>query len=368
MTDSKVSGYATHDDYFATRFRQGLRTGTHAIELTPTEIAAYLPKPDPNHPTVGNRTVRRNHAASFGRYLREHEDWVSPAMLLRSPDIFKFRVKEEMLARSSGCSGSQTARSDIRILDGQHRMLGVHHRDRRRSPTRCSGPATCSPKAKKNGARARQVKEYEDRIKELNCSGIGSTGTDLDPDRDRGRRHRLQADVRRHRRQRPRDLLLGPHPLRHGRSSTAAVEPVAETCSVRERVDARAGPDRRNNPNLLGAKHVARSSARSRSGSTGGSAAASGQELREDALVESTSALLDTLLVGFQPLADVADGDLSPEDLRKRSLLGSTSMLRVLGGVYFELKQDGWDDDGIADFFTKLAAHMDGPVSADSPW
>lgn len=92
------------------------------------------------------------------------------------------------------------------------------------------------------------------------------------------------------------------------------------------------------------------------------------QELREDALVETTNEFLDTLLAGFEPLAKVADGELTPEDLRRASILGSTSVLRVLAGVYFELVQDGWDEDAITDFFAKLNPFMDGPVTAESPW
>ncbi|MCA1702772.1 MAG: hypothetical protein LC808_05675 [Actinobacteria bacterium] len=86
-----------------------------------------------------------------------------------------------------------------------------------------------------------------------------------------------------------------------------------------------------NNPNLLGAKHVAdivRSVAVGVDGRVGRRLE---DELREDALVELTNGFLDAIVDGFPDLGRVADGNVTPEELRRVSLLGSTSMLRVLG-------------------------------------
>lgn len=47
----------------------------------------------------------------------------------------------------------------------------------------------------------------------------------------------------------------------------------------------------------------------------------------------------DTLLEGFPELRDIVNGDLAPVELRKQTMLGSGTMLRVLAGVYFELKR-----------------------------
>ena len=79
-------------------------------------------------------------------------------------------------------------------------------------------------------------------------------------------------------------------------------------------------------------------------------------------------ASLDALLEGFELLANVADGELPPEKLRKESILGSTSMLRVLAGAYHDLGELGWDDEQITEFFTQLSPLAKGPLAGDSPW
>ena len=99
---TQLTGYDTSDRFFATRYTQGGRR-VYAIDLSLMQVAAYLPAPDPANPTEGNRRVRESHAAAFGTYVREHEDWVSPALLLRSrwllPSIYRRNLKMQAKAR-----------------------------------------------------------------------------------------------------------------------------------------------------------------------------------------------------------------------------------------------------------------------------
>ena len=69
----------------------------------------------------------------------------------------------------------------------------------------------------------------------------------------------------------------------------------------------------------------------------------------------------------FPNLRSVADGDMDPVELRNESMLGSITMLRVLAGVFFELKQAGANDQAVTTFFAKLDAHMATPVTAGTP-
>jgi hypothetical protein len=121
-------------------------------------------------------------------------------------------------------------------------------------------------------------------------------------------------------------------------------------------------------PFLMGAKHVADIVRTVAVGIDGRVGRRLEDELREDALVQATNAFLDTLVDGFRDLARVADCQVLPEELRRASLLGSTSMLRILAGVYHELHAAGWDDEDTSDFFAKLSPLMDAPVRGDSPW
>jgi hypothetical protein len=368
MSNEEISGYSTHDRYFATRFTQGKRR-IYAIELTPTEIAAYLPKPDPERPTEGNRRVRLAHAAAFGAYIREHEEWVCPAILLRAPDMFEYEATQEIGSTQFGILGiPKLARSEIRILDGQHRILGIHlalEAIANELESNRDGRA----KAKKNGSPEEMVKGFEDKIGELERQRSRLSeerlAVQVAIEDDSTAYKQMFVDIA--------DNALGISSSIRTRFDNRkvvnrCVEPVSKHALLAGRVDAEQDRMSAKNPNLVGAKHVAEFVRTVTVGLSGRIGRRQEQELREDALVETTNEFLDALLAGFGPLAEVADGNLAPEDLRKASLLGSTSVLRVLAGVYFELTQDGWDEDGIVDFFAKLSAFMDGPVTPNSPW
>ncbi|MBI2885591.1 MAG: hypothetical protein HYY02_00120 [Chloroflexi bacterium] len=90
-------------------------------------------------------------------------------------------------------------------------------------------------------------------------------------------------------------------------------------------------------------------------------------ELEEGALVQKANDFLDTLVDDFPDLERLVDGKISPSDLRRSSLLGSTTMLRVLAGVYYKLAHD-LSDGEITEFFGKLSGVMKAPVQADGPW
>ena len=368
MPNEAISGYSTHDEFYASRYPQGLRR-VYAIDLTPAEIAAFLPKPDPDHPTEGNRRVRKAHAAAFGAYLREHENWICPALLLRAPDIFDYSVIEEVGETEFGkLAIPRLARTDIRILDGQHRILGIHlalediaaelERERDARAT-----------AKNNGSPAAALKVHEDKIKELERQrkrlNTERISVQIVIEDSVPAFKQMFVDIA--------DNALGISSSIRTRFDSRkivnrCVEPVAKHALLEGRVDEEKDRIGASNPNLVGAKHVAEIVRTVTVGIDGRIGRRLEEELREDALIERTNELLDVLLEGFPKLADVADGKLDPADLRKKDLIGSTSMLRVIAGVYFELKDEGWDDESVADFFTKLAPHMDGPVKEDSPW
>ena len=126
-----------------------------------------------------------------------------------------------------------------------------------------------------------------------------------------------------------------------------AVEPMLKHSLLHGRVDLEQDRITASNPNLLGARHVAdliRSVAVGIDGRVGKRLE---DELREDALVDDTNRYLDTLLEAFPQLVALADGELTPEELRKTSLLGASTILRVLAGVYHELRKQKLDDDQI---------------------
>lgn len=363
-----VTGYDTEDRFYATKYSQGQRK-VFAIDLSLTQVAAYLPEPDPNNPTEGNRRVRESHAVAFGNYVREQDDWVSPALLLRGPDIFKFETKEEVEGTQFGIvSLPRLARSDLRILDGQHRILGIHRaiqgigRDLEKERDLLA-------KAKRNDDPAAVLKQYTDKIKELEHQrarlGRERISIQVIVEDDSTAYKQMFFDIA--------DNALGITSSVRARFDSRkvvnrAIEDVIKHALFVGRVDMEQDRIGSGNPNLVGAKHVADFIRAVAVGVDGRVSRKLEDELREDVLVQDTNSFLDALLDGFPDLVRVSEGTVAPEDLRRASLLGSTSMLRVLAGVYHDLRSSDWEDEEIVEFFGLLAPLMHGPVKADSAW
>src|SRR5882672_10764015 len=122
-----MTGYEPVDRFYATRSTQGGRT-VYSLDVSPSMIASgLLPRPDPDQPTEGNRQVRLGHAQGFARYFRENEHWVSPSLMLRAPDVFQFEASERINGIQFGYLDiAKIDRGELRILDGQHRILGFY--------------------------------------------------------------------------------------------------------------------------------------------------------------------------------------------------------------------------------------------------
>lgn len=364
-----LSGYDTEDRFYATRYAQGARR-VYSLDLSLAQVASYLPAPDPTRPTEGNRRVREGHAAAFGRYVHEQEGWVSPALLLRGPDIFKFEVKEEIAGTEFGIlSVPRLARADIKTLDGQHRILGIHL-ELARIARELEKKRELLARGKKNGETAPVLQELQEQIRALEDVrarfGRERISIQLVIEDDPTAFRQMFVDIA--------DNALGITSSVRTRFDSRkvanrCVEPVIKHDLLADRVDLEQDRIGAANPNFIGAKHVAELIRTLEVGIDGRIGRRLEDELREDALVEQATHFLDTITESFPPLGKVADGELAPEELRKTSVLGSASMLRVLAGVHYQLaRQNDWEEEDIAEFFSALAPHLGAPVSADSIW
>jgi hypothetical protein len=260
------------------------------------------------------------------------------------------------------------ARADVRILDGQHRILGIHRAlsgiaedlEKQRDPL---------AKAKKQSAEPAVLKSLKDAIDRLE-----DQRRRLDQERisiqiviedDQTAYKQMFFDIA--------DNALGITSAVRTRFDNRkvvnrAVEPMLAHALLNGRVDLEQDRISASNPNLLGARHVGDLIRTVAVGIDGRVGKRLEDELREDALVEETSRFFDTLLESFPSLAQVADGELAPEELRKTSLLGASTMLRVLAGTYYELRRNGFDEDTLVAFFTTLNPHTTAPVTEESIW
>lgn len=97
-------------------------------------------------------------------------------------------------------------------------------------------------------------------------------------------------------------------------------------------------------------------------------------------MIEQVKDFLDVISTAFVGLAAVTEDDPEAElkadelsmsqKLRRGSLLGSVGMLRVLAGVFRELRagDEPVELDDITEFFKRLDRHMPAPVEETSIW
>jgi len=366
--DVQMTGYDTEDRYYASRYQQGDRV-VYSIDLSLAHVAATLPRPDPNRPTPGNRRVTDSHARGFGKYVLQNKNWIAPALLLRAPNIFKFEVDRKVEGTQFGIlSVPRLVRTELGILDGQHRILGLYYA--------AEEVATQLQQIRNELAAARR---QQDPALESHFQEKLTAAEEL-----RSRLHRERISIQIHIEDELTafqqmfvdiaDNALGIKSAIRVRFDNRKVvnrtlDDVLKHALLHGRVDLEQDRVAGSSPNLLGAKHVADIVRTVTVGLSGRIGRRQENELREAELVENTNRFLDVLVGGFPVLDNVVEGLATPEDLRKTSLLGSATMLRVLAGVYNELaSKDNMSDDEIQEFFSKLAPFMDAPVEKDSPW
>lgn len=358
-----VTGYESGLRYFANRYHQGGRT-VYGMDLSVAQIVGLIPAPDPDRPSPGNRRIQPQHAAAFGDYIRSHPDWVSPALVLRGPSTFDFTPIESIEGAEFGVVELPLlAVADLHILDGQHRILGMHLAVR--------GISEDLDKARDGLARARKaedqnlIEHFQSEIKGLNDQRK----------RFENERVAIQLFVETHQSAYQQmfydiaDNALGITASVRARFDTRkitnrALEKVIEHPLLSGRVDMERDRLGRINPNLLSAKHVADIARIMVVGLEGRISRRLESELHEESVIDASLEFFTTLSEGFHQLTQVEDGSLSPAELRQHSMLGSPVTLRILAGAYFELRSKGFGHDGIVQYWERLDPFLSQPATA----
>lgn len=370
LDPSAATGYDTADRFFATRYAQGGRTA-FGIDLSLDQVASYLRRPDPGVVAEGNRKIRLNHAEAFARYLRNNAGWVAPALLLRAPEgVLQFDPKATIGGMEFGLLAvPRLARTELHIIDGQHRILGIHiaAEDIARELDETRGLV----------ARARASQQDPAVIESLQVKL-----RKLEGQRDRMARERISLDI----------VIIDDPQAYKQVFVDIADNALGITKAVRARFDATKVVNRclsdvldhhlldglvdmdhdritGGNKHLMGAVHVTDIIRVVAVGLSGRVSARMEAEMKEPLLVAQTKEFFDTLLAAFPQLGAVADGSMTAQELREKSLLGSVVMQRVLAGAYHELKGEHSLQSGeVAALFAKISPMMKAPVEPDSPW
>lgn len=367
---SKVTGYDSEVRFYATRYTQGSRT-VYALDLSLAQIAGLLPAPDPLLPQLGNRRIQMPHAVSFGQYIRANEHWVSPAIVLRAADEFDFEVLESIEGTDFGIiSLPFLALTEIHILDGQHRILGIHlalraiaaELDKARSAITRLEKRKVPVEAEDN--KLAQLAELKDMVAVLLTQRARfereRSSVQIFIESDQVGTNQMFYDIN--------DNVLhvtGSVSVRYDtrKAVNRALQDVLTHPLLEGRVDLEFDRLGRQNENLLSAKHVAEVVRIMAVGIDGRIGRRVETQLDEALLTERANQFFTVLTESFSQLKDVVSGDESPIDLRARSQVASPVMLRVLAGVFKELKNRNWSQSRIKKFFTELDPSLSQPAT-----
>lgn len=367
-----VTGYDPEIRFYASRYTQGGRTA-YSLDLSLAQIAGLLPAPDPMDPQPGNRRIVPAHATAFGNYVREHDNWFSPGISLRATRPFQFDTMEQVGGTEIGVlSLPFMALTGIHILDGQHRILGIHTALRQITADidKTRGLLTRLDK--------RPVPEAEVAEKERNLANLQARIDELVEQRRRFEAERIQVQIviendQTAYQQMFYDTADNQLPLKASvkvrfdarKAVNRVLQDALDHPLLSGRVDLEADQLGRQNPNLLSAKHVADIIRILTVGISGRIGKRIEANLDEAEVLNRTVSFLD-LLSTLEPFDRLVGGEVTAPDLRNKAMIGSPVMLRVLAGTYRELILDGMAQDKIDGFFSDLTPHLDKP--ADPAW
>ena len=375
-----LTGLQPTDDYVAVKCIQGSRV--HYVLCVPMrQLPVMLPIPDPSRVLDDNREVKLPRARAFASYVRENEGWHAGPLTVRTDSATvsfeAFDGQDGAIMQFGMLKVPRINRDGFRIVDGQHRQLGfnillnevandlIDHKQKLHD-------ANARGEAKELITNfTKQVRKLEELQGRLDKESVA---IDLLIENDHLLARQIFVDVANHALGVPK-AVTARFDLRKVVNRTLGILLSPENVHplLKDKVDDQKDIVVGRNPNLSAASKVVdlirltSKGVRGRFGKRDEKAADEGNGAVEDQLAATTTDFLDVLMSGFKDLQAVADGDLSPAELRAESMLGSITMIRVLAGVFYELKQMGAGDQAVTSFFDKLSSHMAVPVTAGTP-
>ncbi len=362
--------------YLAMKTIQGGRI-VYSARVPLADLSTILPVPDPDKVDKDNRKVDRLHAKQFGEYLDSRQDWVAPALLARDGGGCLFEKVDE-----NGAVGYLTVPwalggiGSMRTIDGQHRVLGVAIEKQRIT----DAVSAIDRELARKVSPEKQIKlqaEREKLIGQMNRLKAEYVGLDIYVELDPIKAQQMFVDVA--------DNAKGISGAVRARFDNYKVanrtlSDVIDHPLLKGRVDPEQDRMTLKNPNLMGAKHVADITRSVIVGPGGRISKRAERTLTDGEVIEQVKDYLDVISNAFSGLAAVTEDDPEAErrageltraqELRRTSLLGSVGMLRVLGGVFHELRagDNPAELDDITEFFKRLDRHMAAPVTETSLW
>jgi len=372
--DRMPSGYSQYDEYIAQKTVQGQRNH-YLISMPIVQITTVLPVPNPEEELEDNRVIRPSHAKAFADYVRRNEHWhCGPLTVRTSSDVVSFEPLKDGqfgVLTIGYLKVPRNARSAFRIIDGQHRVLGIDMMLKdineelleRRALLHDAESIESAPQV------LEMYKEKIDKLKrQQDRTQQESIAIDLVIEDSPNQARQIFVDVA--------NNALGISKSVTSRFDSRKVvnralsfiltDPNAPDLII-DRVDQEKDRILGNNPNLIGANTLAEIVRIVEVGIGGRVSEAMEKILDEQELARNAEWFFDLLTKGFSDLKAIASNAKTVEEIRDHSLLVSTTMLRVLAGLYHDLVAEGVSNEAVVAYFKKLNKFMDAPIDSRTP-
>lgn len=374
QVDRMPSGYSQFDEYIAQKTVQGQRTH-YLISMPIEQVTSVLPVPDPDKRLEDNRVIRPGHAKDFANYVRRNERWhCGPLTVRTSSDVVSFEAfKDGQFGfLSIGMLRiPRNTRSAFRIIDGQHRVLGIDTMLKdineelldRRAALHNAESVDSLPQV------TQVFKNQIDKLKrQLERTQEESLSIDLVIEDSKEEARQIFTDVANNALGISKSVTarFDSRKVVNRALSLVLTDPNAPDLLV-DHIDQDKDRVFGSNPNLMGAVHLAEIIRTVEVGISGRVGEAMEQTLDERELAKNSEWFFELMTQGFGDLQAIATNEVSAADIREQSLLLSTTMLRVIAGVYHDLKVDGVADNAIVTFFKKLDKVMKAPIVSGTP-
>ena len=377
-----LTGYHREDTFIATRKYMGGRPVFH-LDMCIAQLTAGVDAPPVGVTQEDNRIVKESRGRLFRDYVNSNREWASPSLLLWCPiGILDFEALPQIndLVNDPSVvlgvlSVPRNSRQSIKILDGQHRILGFHlwmdqlNKELQTSKLSLSEATKAGqPKvielAKERVAKAEE--NIERSIKE-------SIGIDILICSSAKEARQIFADIANNAQGMVKALAIGFDQSKLVNRVTSNVASDFPHPLLDGKVDFNKDRIAGDSEMLISAKTLADSIRALSVGITGRISRVQELEWPDEDVAQRTRKFLDTMQKAFK------DDFAKPAvEFRKNSLLSSGTMFRVLAGVWFELTSSTnaqgkpikprMSVEEATKFFASLAPNMQLPIKTGNKW
>jgi hypothetical protein len=377
-----LTGYHREDTFLATRKYMGGRPVFH-LDMCIAQLTAGVEAPPVGIAQEDNRIVKESRGRLFRDYVNSNQEWASPSLLLWCPmGILQFDSLTQIndLVNDPSVvlgilSVPRNSRQSIKILDGQHRILGFHmwmdQLNKELQAAKLSlSEATKAGQAKVIELAKANVEKAEENIER---SVKESIGIDILVCSSAKEARQIFADIANNAQGMVKALAIGFDQSKLVNRVTSRVATESPHSLIDGKVDFNKDRIAGDSNMLISAKTLADSIRALSVGISGRISRVQEMEWSDEDIEQRTRKFLDALSEGFK-----SDFAKSPQELRKTSLLGSGTIFRVLAGVWFELTSSTnaqgksikprMSAEEAKNFFKKLAPHMGIPIKSGNAW